>query len=106
MEKPVQNIEAYMQAFYNNLSEKDKRHYSAIEAMKIKFGGVQYIADLFQCSRQTIYRGIQELEKNQLLTTGRSRVDGGGRKNLASQKSIDEFFFKCNRGPYCRRSNG
>lgn len=61
--------------------------------MKLKFGGVQYIADLLQCSRQTIYRGIQELENNQLLPTGRSRVQGGGRKKLASQDVIEEVFF-------------
>lgn len=56
--------EECMQTFYNNLSEKDKRHYAAIEAEKLGHGGITYISDLFGCSRQTIYDGIEELKKN------------------------------------------
>ena len=53
-----------MRTFYNNLSEKDRRHYAAIEAEKLGHGGVTYISDLFGCSRQTIYGGIEDLKKN------------------------------------------
>jgi len=52
-----------MQYFYLSLNEKDKRHYAAIEADKLGHGGINYIAELFGCSRQTIYAGLSELEK-------------------------------------------
>lgn len=91
------DVEKQMQGFYKNLSEKDKRHYSAIEAMKLKYGGVKYIASLFQCSRQTIYIGLKELEEMALLPIGKSRVAGGGRKNCITKiPNIEEIFLKCN----------
>jgi len=52
-----------MLTFYNNLSEKDRRHYAAIEAEKLGHGGITYISDLFGCSRQTVHDGIEELKK-------------------------------------------
>lgn len=55
--------EADMQHFYLSLSEKDRRHYAAIEANKLGHGGIQYIAELFDCSRQTVSAGLEELEK-------------------------------------------
>jgi hypothetical protein len=33
-------IELEMRKFYNTLSEKDKRRYAAIEAMKLGHGGI------------------------------------------------------------------
>ena len=50
-----------MQYLYHSLSEKDKRHYAAVEAEKLGYGGVNYIAELFNCSRQTIYNGMDPL---------------------------------------------
>ena len=55
--------EVLMMKFYQNLSEKDKRHYAAIEAYKLGHGGITYISKLFNCSRQTIHEGISELKK-------------------------------------------
>ena len=63
MEKYPENIERSMQYFYISLSEKDKRHYAAVEAEKLGRGGVNYIAELFTCSRQTVYDGLAELKK-------------------------------------------
>lgn len=59
-------IESLMHRYYSNLSEKDQRHYSAIEALKLGHGGINYIADLFGCSRQTVSAGIEELKKTTL----------------------------------------
>ena len=85
-----------MQDFYKNLSEKDKRHYSAIEAMKLNYGGIKYIANLFQCSRQTIYIGLKELNGEKLLPTGKSRIVGGGRKSyLIKTPDVEKVFLKC-----------
>lgn len=35
--------EKRMRAFYNSLSEKDRRHYAALEAARIGYGGITYI---------------------------------------------------------------
>ena len=55
--------ERWMKMFYDSLNEKDRRHYAAIEAYKLGHGGINYISELFDCSRQTIYSGLEELEK-------------------------------------------
>jgi hypothetical protein len=58
-----EEIENLMYRHYVNLSEKDKRHYAAIEAAKLGHGGITYIAELFGCDRQTIATGLEELKK-------------------------------------------
>ncbi len=63
MEKYSEEIELLMRRMYFSLSEKDQRHYAAIEAAKLGYGGVSYIADLFGCCRQTIASGIEALKK-------------------------------------------
>ena len=57
------HIEENMNHFYESLSEKDRRHYAAIEAEKLGHGGIAYISELLGCSRQTIYDGADELKK-------------------------------------------
>jgi hypothetical protein len=47
-------LEQQMQELYRRLSEKNKRQYAAIEALKLSYGGISYIAKLFGCSRDTI----------------------------------------------------
>ena len=90
-------LEALMKSFYDNLSEKDKRYYSAIEALKLGHGGIKYIASLFKCSRQTIYTGINELKAYSLLTSTNVRRLGGGRKKYnAKYPEVDKVFLKCN----------
>ena len=58
-----EQAEEWMRMLYDNLSEKDKRYYAAVEAEKLGHGGVNYIAELFGCSRQTIYSGIEDFKK-------------------------------------------
>ena len=36
-------IEHTMQRYYHSLSEKDRRRYAAIEAIKLGHGGISYI---------------------------------------------------------------
>ena len=48
---------------YVRLSEKDKRLYAGVEALKFRHGGIRYIAKLFSCSRNTVKLGIGELRK-------------------------------------------
>jgi hypothetical protein len=71
-------VERQMVMLYGSLSEKDRRRYAAVEAVKFGHGGVQYIADLFGCDPQTIRHGAQDIE--QLPTDdagGRVRKKGG-----------------------------
>lgn len=76
-----ESTEQKMAAFFQTLSEKDRRRYAAMEAVKLGHGGIAYMADVLGCSRRTIENGINELE---MLpddeAEGRVRRVGGGRK--------------------------
>jgi hypothetical protein len=70
-----------LRAFYETLSEKDRRRYVAVEARRLGHGGIAYVAQVFSCSERTIERGLAELD--QLPSdpaAGRIRRPGGGRK--------------------------
>ena len=54
-------VEARMKAFYDSLSEKDRRRYAAIEADKLGRGGTDYISSLLGCDPKTIRQGQQDL---------------------------------------------
>ena len=72
-----------MQSYFASLSEKDKRHYAALESVKLGHGGQTYISQLLGISRPCISRGIKELNSPDycdLLLLGRQRHFGGGRK--------------------------
>lgn len=56
-----EEIEDGMVLFFDNLSEKDQRHYAAVEAKKLGHGGVNYISALFGISVKTISRGLEDL---------------------------------------------
>lgn len=58
-----QDTQEYMILFFENLSEKDRRYYAAVEAKKLGHGGLEYVAGLFSISVKTIARGLEELEK-------------------------------------------
>jgi hypothetical protein len=63
MKEYDKQIERLMRICYASLSEKDRRHYAAVEAAKLGHGGIGYIAELFGCCRQTIAIGLEELKK-------------------------------------------
>jgi hypothetical protein len=73
-------IEEQMAAFYQSLSEKDRRRYAAIEACKLGRGGLSYMARVLSCDRHTIAQGVQELADPAALQRTRIRRTGGGRK--------------------------
>lgn len=73
--------EEKMRAFWQTLSEKDKRHFAALEAVRWGRGGPGYIAAVLGCSRRTIERGTGELQRlPEDPAAGRVRRPGGGRK--------------------------
>jgi hypothetical protein len=58
----AKDIEKKMKRLYDRLSEKDRRRYAAIEAVKLDRGGIGYISELFQIDPKTIHQGIEDLE--------------------------------------------
>ena len=57
------HIEDRMRAFWQTLSEKDRRRFAALEAARLGHGGVEYIAEVLGCSTRTIERGATELDQ-------------------------------------------
>ncbi len=55
------SIEAQMQRYYQSLSEKDRRRYAAIEAIKLGYGGQACIRQLLGCHHETLALGMAEL---------------------------------------------
>jgi len=79
--------EQQMRAFFETLSEKDKRRYAAIEAHKVGYGGQSYMHRILGCSIRTVQRGQAELAANDPIPEGRIRRPGGGRKPFDEKKS-------------------
>ncbi|MEJ7679568.1 MAG: hypothetical protein WKG06_47610 [Segetibacter sp.] len=72
-----------MQLHYSRLSEKDRRHYAAVEAIKLGHGGVSYISKVLAVDRNTIIQGKKELmalAEYQQIPEDKQRRPGGGRK--------------------------
>ena len=57
------DVEQKMKLFADWLSEKDRRRYAAVEALKLGHGGVEYIAQLLHCDPKTIRQGMQDLDQ-------------------------------------------
>lgn len=78
--------ERLMRVHYSRLSEKDQRHYAAIEAQKLGHGGKRYITRLLGLSTRTLYKGISELvDENkyaEIPVNKQRRLGGGRKKNL------------------------
>jgi Rhodopirellula transposase DDE domain len=87
-------LEFQMRELYERLSEKDRRQYAAIEALKFSRGGISYIANLFNCSSDTLYVGINEIVSEEKSKGALLRIPGGGRKPVVikSYETIDLCF--------------
>ena len=72
-------IESTMSKFFETLSEKDRRRYAALEAMKLGNGGQQYICEILGCDPSTIRKGTEELQE-EISADERVRQPGGGKK--------------------------
>ena len=101
-------IERDMKAFYDSLSEKDRRRYAALEAAKLGHGGTDYVATVLGCDPKTIRHGQHELaalpdprsERVRQASrpdplSGRVRRPGGGRKRcLDTMPRLEENFLR------------
>lgn len=89
------SIEAQMQRYYQSLSEKDRRRYAAIEAVKLGYGGQVYIRRLLGCHHETLALGLAELADETILEQERVRQAGGGRKSaFETIAGLDEAFLR------------
>jgi hypothetical protein len=88
-------IEEQMKRLYESLSEKDRRRYAAIEALKLGWGGMSYISKLLGCDYYVIRLGKEELQDSEAMGMEGIRREGGGRKSaLATIEGIDEAFLR------------
>jgi uncharacterized membrane protein len=63
-----EETETLMVYFYESLNEKNRRHYAAVEALKLGYGGVLYISILFKVSVRTIERGMADMKKKDITS--------------------------------------
>ena len=72
------DVEQRMQVLYRSLSEKDRRRYAAVEAVKVGHGGISYVAKLFGCDPETVRHGEEDLgQLPEDEAEGRVRKKGG-----------------------------
>ena len=76
MDPYPQDIAQKMRQFADWLSEKDRRRYAAVEALKLGHGGIDYIARLLDCDPKAIRQGMQDLEQPEDPAAGRVRKKG------------------------------
>jgi negative regulator of genetic competence, sporulation and motility len=74
------DIEKHEQFFYSTLSERDKRHYAALEAMKSGYYGVKEVSKKYGIHIHTIRKGKKELLAETIPPANKIRQKGGGRK--------------------------
>jgi hypothetical protein len=87
-----QEVEELMITYYKSLSEKDRRHYAGLEALKLGHGGTNYISWLFRLNKKILIKAKEELMSPSLLEQippGRQRRPGGGRKKNETREIID-----------------
>ena len=90
-----EEVERHIRTTYNLLSEKDRRLYLAVEAVKLPKGGISYLSTLVNCSRIIIHDGLKELNEPELLPRSGIRNKGGGRKlAIETIPNINEVFHK------------
>jgi len=88
-------IEQSMKDYFETLSEKDRRRYAGVEALKLGRGGITYIAKLLVIRRKTVLKGMKEVLNLSIQEKGNKRIrkKGGGRKRYDEKHpDIDEKF--------------
>lgn len=90
-----EEIENQMQRYYHSLSEKDRRRYAGIEALKLGHGGISYISLILGCDYKTIKLGMSDLKDESGLDASGIRRAGGGRKSSFEViENLDEVFLR------------
>jgi hypothetical protein len=83
----------FMRKLYSNLSEREKRLYAAVEALKLEQGGQKYISEILGCDTHTIREGINELYNGSNVPDRYSRMPTAGAKKIIDKiENIDKIF--------------
>jgi len=70
-------VEQAMKLTFSSLNERQRRLFAATEALKLGHGGIGYIAQLFDCHRKTVQRGLHELRNaTSPVPVGQARKKG------------------------------
>lgn len=94
MKPYTEEIEQLMKALFSTLNERDRRRYAAVEAKKLPWGGIDYIADLLGIDSRTISQGLTDLKESQDAVSDRIRKQGGGRKPIIeATPELEPVFF-------------
>ena len=78
----IEGLEVKFNALAGDLDERGRRRWAASEAMALGYGGVSAVAKATGLSRNTVHKGIRELQSDEPLPSHRQRKVGGGRKPL------------------------
>jgi hypothetical protein len=73
-------LTADAQKFFARLSEKDKRLFAGLEAIRLGQYGVQEVSEFYHIHPHTVRRGKRELTEDSAEDAARVRRVGGGRK--------------------------
>jgi len=93
----INNIKTRYNLAKNYLNEKTKRLWCATEAKILKHGGIAIVARATNVSRNTIVKGLKELENINSSTEAGTRIrkSGGGRKKIIDKNSsVEKELFK------------
>src|SRR5947209_13716481 len=95
MEKIDEYTERYAKLF-PELNERQRRLVAAADAMALGDGGIEVIHQASNLARNTIHKGIRELEEGEPLPEGRCRKAGGGRKQAVEKdEQLQEDLLGC-----------
>lgn len=83
-----QTVEKAMQDCFETLSEKDRRRYAGVEALKLGHGGARYIAELFGISRTTVRKGQKEISEMPAAEKTNKRIRKKGAVGADTTRSI------------------
>jgi hypothetical protein len=74
------DIEKHEQFFFDQMTERGKRLYLGLQAMKLGYSGVSEVSQKFNTHKHTVRRGKKELLEQTVPPTKKIRQQGGGRK--------------------------
>ena len=92
----IQGIESRFDALSPLLNEQLRRQWAGAEARSLGWGGISMVHQATGLARNTISRGLEELEQRErdasVLSSLRLRVPGGGRNRASASKFNGSIF--------------
>ena len=101
MDEKISSLSLRLKKMLPALNEKQRRMLVAVEAKSFGRGGIQKVSEISGMSRQTIYRGFDDLKTKS--KSDRIRSPGGGRKKIRNEneklvQSLDRLIEPLTRG--------